>query len=995
MAQKEKGELEVDRYFQLAAYYEAEYGPQTILLYQLGSFFEMYVKKQADGTTTGSRVDDVMKICELNPGQKGEHLIMAGFGPLQLERYIRKLQAANYTTVIYTQTTLPDGTFERNHAQTVSPGTYFGTDTDILSNYVASIWIHHQPANKLQKTAQLVIAVAAVDVFTGQSRMAQYVTSLGHTPAEYDAFDRLISSIKPSEALVVFNWDADKVRDILHMVGLASEQACKLHMLDLNASQPSILAKKAINAEKQVYQRNLLTKYFPSHTTYVEQLLYIPEGYVAVQALCLLLDFVHTHNPGLVDKIDKPVLETDDRKLVLANHSLLQLNMMDDGRPLIQQQGRLRSVGTMLNQCVTAMGKRLFMQQLQQPVTVVDELNHAYALTADLLVSQLWEPMRQHLQTIKDLERFVRKLVMRKLCPKDLALFYTDVTRLQSLWQVLQHTPELMAISPNIKTVLDALQVKLDTTLDIALCANAVDLDYTETEVTCFFKPGVSSELDEALRNFDRQDRDLQAIRDYFCEVLVAAGEVTKKQVATAVKIHEPVKSQPMLVLTARRAKMLQTLLQGKGQVAMTPSEFRLDISQLSFRPRDNSKDYVIAGPQIDQLTRNKHSFKETFQQILRKVFTEFLSTFAGDCLEMIKEVLRWVRELDLLQCRAYLAQRYNLCRPMIQPNANGTTASYVRFEGIRHPLIEQLQTKELYVTNDLALCEEGLLLYGTNAVGKTSFIKSVGIAVVMAQAGLYVPCRTFEYWPYRYLFTRILGNDNLFKGLSTFAVEMSELRTILLKADANSLVLGDELCSGTESDSALSIFTAGLEVLHERRATFLFATHFHEVVHFDELKVLDRLRFMHMTVRYDQQHRALVYDRKLQDGPGESMYGLEVCKALDLPAEFLDRAHDIRMKYNPRKRSLLAETSSRYNSKKLMSMCEICQQGRATETHHLQHQQHSRSDNAYLIDGDAHKNHVANLLAICENCHTQLHQTGLQHRVAKTVEGRYVIVPV
>ena len=149
MAQKEKGELEVDRYFQLAAYYEAEYGPQTILLYQLGSFFEMYGKKQADGTTTGSRVDDVMKICELNPGQKGEHLIMAGFGPLQLERYVRKLQAANYTTVIYTQTTLPDGTFERNHAQTVSPGTYFGTDTDILSNYVASIWIHHQPANKL------------------------------------------------------------------------------------------------------------------------------------------------------------------------------------------------------------------------------------------------------------------------------------------------------------------------------------------------------------------------------------------------------------------------------------------------------------------------------------------------------------------------------------------------------------------------------------------------------------------------------------------------------------------------------------------------------------------------------------------------------------------------------------------------------------------------------------------------------------------------------
>ena len=109
--------------------------------------------------------------------------------------------------------------------------------------------------------------------------------------------------------------------------------------------------------------------------------------------------------------------------------------------------------------------------------------------------------------------------------------------------------------------------------------------------------------------------------------------------------------------------------------------------------------------------------------------------------------------------------------------------------------------------------------------------IKSVGIAVIMAQAGLYVPCSSFRYSPYTRIFTRILGADNIFKGLSTFAVEMSELRAILNQADENSLVLGDELCSGTESDSALSIFTAGLEHLHAKKSTFLFATHFHEVL--------------------------------------------------------------------------------------------------------------------------------------------------------------------
>ena len=130
----------------------------------------------------------------------------------------------------------------------------------------------------------------------------------------------------------------------------------------------------------------------------------------------------------------------------------------------------------------------------------------------------------------------------------------------------------------------------------------------------------------------------------------------------------------------------------------------------------------------------------------------------------------------------------------------------------MRHILIETLLCDETYVTNDLSLDSDklGVLLYGTNAVGKSSLIKAIGIIVIMAQAGFYVPCSGFVYSPYKHIFTRILGNDNLFKGLSSFAVEMLELKTILSIADKDSLVLGDELCSGTESNSAMSIFYFG-----------------------------------------------------------------------------------------------------------------------------------------------------------------------------------------
>ena len=228
-----------------------------------------------------------------------------------------------------------------------------------------------------------------------------------------------------------------------------------------------------------------------------------------------------------------------------------------------------------------------------------------------------------------------------------------------------------------------------------------------------------------------------------------------------------------------------------------------------------------------------------------------------------------------------------------------------------------------------------GILLYGTNAVGKTSFIKAIGISLIMAQAGLYVPASNFTFSPYNTLFTRILGNDNIFKGLSTFAVEMTELRTILQTSDKNSMILGDELCSGTESDSALSIFVSGLEILHAKNCTFLFATHFHEIVKYDEIIALDKLTMYHMSVIFDKANNKLIYDRKLKSGAGESMYGLEVCKSLNLPTAFLDRAHDLRIKYNKMYNNVLANDTSKYNAKKIRDVCELCKTRVGTEVHH------------------------------------------------------------
>tara|TARA_B110000858_G_scaffold105543_1_gene120742 strand:- start:99 stop:1133 length:1035 start_codon:yes stop_codon:yes gene_type:complete len=338
---------------------------------------------------------------------------------------------------------------------------------------------------------------------------------------------------------------------------------------------------------------------------------------------------------------------------------------------------------------------------------------------------------------------------------------------------------------------------------------------------------------------------------------------------------------------------------------------------------------------------------------------------------------------LDVLQNSCYIVVANNYCKPII----NEGEKSYVNAKQLRHPLIEKLNTDELYVANDLyiGLDKDLMLLYGTNAVGKTSIIRAIGISIIMAQSGLYVPSDEFEFVPYKSIYTRILGNDNLFKGLSTFAVEMSELRVILNTADRNSLILGDELCSGTEHDSAVSIFVSGLEILSSKQTSAIFATHLHEIIDYEEIERLDNLTIKHMSVQYDTSRDILIYDRQLRDGAGTSMYGLEVCKSLHLPDNFLEKAYELRRKYKKSEMGILEQKTSHFNSKKIMGMCELCKKSFGEEVHHLQHQE--KADKNNMIN-NFHKNHPANLLTLCEDCHNNIHKSGKQHKKVKTSNG-------
>jgi DNA mismatch repair protein MutS len=542
-----------------------------------------------------------------------------------------------------------------------------------------------------------------------------------------------------------------------------------------------------------------------------------------------------------------------------------------------------------------------------------------------------------------------------------------------------------------------------EKTLNMDLCRDITDTLF-ETNI---IQRGISAELDKLTDEYQYTQKSLGEVQGVLND-LILAGEQKSFSVGAGsgtepdyVKLHETDKMGISLQATKRRTKILEDRIKKLPagsrviniKIPDSDRVYAFDTSALTF-PTASGSNNTIHSQQIYELCSSVVSLRVKISDMVSILYYQFISSL-HEYYHDFENMVAFVSAVDMIQNRCYVARKYRYCRPEIA-SADTEAASFVRAAGLRHCLIERINEDECYVTNDVALDGDGMLLYGTNAVGKTSLIRAIGVAVIMAQAGFYVPASGFVYRPYRAIMTRILGNDNLFKGLSTFVVEMSELRVILRMADQCTLVLGDELCSGTEMDSAISIFVAGLQHLYHAGASFIFATHLHEIAGYSEIREMaPRLRLAHMRVFYDKSRDTLVYDRKLQEGAGESMYGLEVCKSLHLPDDFLENANTIRVKYRgistktPTASILDDSVQSRYNAAKLRRLCEMCEKARGTEVHHLQHQESADADQ---FIGHIHKNHPANLASICEDCHRMIHTTGTEHVKVKTGKGVRIV---
>jgi DNA mismatch repair protein MutS len=1023
-------------YFLKTSQYKKEYGVRTIVLMQVGAFFEVYGKQ--DSITKeihGSEIMDFSQVCDLNVVEKKAHsdgmdVLMAGFKDMYVEKYVKRLQEAGYTTVVFTQDEAAKDTTRSLYA-IYSPGTYFNDDASKITNNIMCVWfsvidgsLFNKLNNKKGKSSTLVtkktivVGASIIDIYTGKPVMFEFSETYVNNPTTFDELERIVSIYCPSETILIGEISLKEMTDIVSYTNIRSQLIHKI-TIDSSSSSASSSENKdknivrAKNCEKQTYQKAVLEKYYSkTNADFNSFMLNFYENAIATQSFCYLLDFVYQHNPNLVNKMSEPIFENSGNRLILANHSLKQLNIIDDNN----YSGKYSSIAKMLNCSCTSMGKRKFTHNLLTPTTNAPYLREEYNIIEHLLSNNFTEKygrIKGMLIEIKDISKWMRQIIMQKIAPKSIIQLcknlrtitniYNQITTDQTIVdyltrKILVPPSTSSSSSTNISSILETCETIITFIthhLDTDLCES---VDSLQTFDCNFINRTIDVELDNKTQILMESNDKLVACQNYFNSLLHKYEKNTK--CAEYVKIHETAGNNFTLIATKRRCVMLRSLLSTNDNTTITlhyKSSFNNENCSFEFAIAQSKIDMIectasndsITNAQIKDMCKNVTTIKLQLKDIIRTVYLRFIESMSA-FLPQMEELVEFIATIDVIYAKAFIAKKHNYCKPSIDESAN---KSYVNAGALRHCLIEQLNQDELYVTNDICLGDvvDGVLLYGTNAVGKTSFIRALGISIIMAQSGFYVPASNFVFKPYQYLFTRIIGNDNIFKGLSTFAVEMSELRTILRLSNENSLILGDELCSGTESISAVSIFVAGIQNLSAKKSSFIFATHLHEIVNYDEITELSTVVLKHMEVVYDKARDMLIYDRKLKDGPGQSMYGLEVCKSLSLPEDFLTAAYNIRIKYHPECDGALSAKSSHFNAKKIKNkLCENCGKEAGAEVHHLQHQQDANEDNIICKnDSTFHKNHKANLITVCEKCHDIFHNNSTkQHKKVKTTKG-------
>ncbi len=590
-----------------------------------------------------------------------------------------------------------------------------------------------------------------------------------------------------------------------------------------------------------------IEKLFGLHS--VEGLEIAEKDDAALRAAGALLKYAMELQPGGLPHVARPSVRRAGSTIPLDEMTKRNLELE---RPLRSDSpgGTLLEA---LDRTTTPMGKRLLRQWLLAPLRTVAKIDGRLD-AVDILVTDVRgrERLNDALKNVRDIERLAGRATTGRATPRDFGALRDS-----------------LGLLPDVKAALDGLGSR-DRSAELTRNANEFDLHSAlsaELSRCLVGNPpmtlgdgdsigsGVDPELDEARELRDGGKRFIASMQ---------ARERERTGVSSLKVGYNRVFGYYIEVTKARQHAVPDDY---ERRQTLTHAERYVTPELKEYEARVLGAEQTVHERELAVLNKLSHAVSER--------------------VPALQHSAKLLAELDVFSSFADVAVRENYVRPEV-------TEDYaLRLRDCRHPVVERMLPQGKFIPNDIVLDDSGhvMLLTGPNMAGKSTILRQVGLVVILAHVGSFVPASSATIGLVDRIFTRVGASDNLGRGQSTFMVEMSETSAILHAASDRSLVLLDEIGRGTSTFDGVAIAWAVTEHLHNRvGCKTIFATHYHELTQLTE--TLQHARNYNVAVREVGDN--IVFMHHLEPGGADRSYGVHVARLAGLPKQVIERATNI-----------------------------------------------------------------------------------------------------
>jgi DNA mismatch repair protein MutS len=900
----------VNDYIRIDKEYIKKYGEKIAILMQVGAFYELFYESEERAHYVLYETMNISKRIIKNTS-----IFTGGFPDTALKKYIKLLVQSDFIVVVYDQAPDPKNSRKKIRifsAKYSGPTCIDDEELCFENDMICCIYMEY------------------TDSLISEVYMCTYEPSTGNNTCiithakTYSEIIKTISKINPKEIVIYTDDCTIEKAEIAKNLNLEK----KMYHLRINCVPAE--------CKKISYQNEFLGKLFTCKLLTPIEYLNIGRYPSLIINYILLLSFMYEFNPFFLSKLSNPSINTGSSNLDYSENCIEQFNLIDKDK---------NSLFNIINHTSTLGGKRLLKQILLAPTTDKLKIQYRYG-NIEKMISE-FKQFESLLDNVSDLEKFHRKMHLAKFKPTEFLYLdksYTNIIGLIQLSEKYNICNDLISVTD--KTNFSQLYGYYRNYINLENL-NGFNLD-DDIKVNIFAK-GFNLQLDKYF--------------DFFAELNKYLSGLAKTY-ADSTGRSEPLKIEET---------------KGKKTTAANEYSFHVTESQKNIlRPMytdleftGKASGYRVTSQKIRDCSEKMSDAQSKINTITRSLYAQFINYISLTFSDTFEKISIFSNTIDFVKSCAKCAVLNKYCKPIIKDVGK----SFVNTKTLRHPSIEKILQKTQYIPNDCNIGDDvdGMLLYGPNSSGKSSYLRSIGISVMLAQSGMYVPAEEFIYGIYKKLSIKITGADDIYTSKSYFTNECLHVKNFLQIADPNTLIIGDELFKGTETSSEIALVASVVSSLSQKKCTFIFATHLHQILELDIVNSCSNVQPFHidMIITPDK----LEHDRKIKKGKCVKQYGVEIASFLGLETEFISKAYKTRNLLLEGKTEYLSTKTSNYNSSIYMDKCKVCDSTTNLITHHIVYQNEFLEGSKIPFD----KNAPHNLAVICEKCHNEVHNGNLK----------------